>query len=67
MEKSNFAERTAKLRDVATELHKLAGTIPQLSPLADAVMEEVQHMEAAQIRFKQRVEKKTGARATARR
>jgi hypothetical protein len=67
MEKSNFAERTGKLRGVANELHKLSATIPQLSPLADTVMIEVQHMEAAQARFKQRVEKKMSTRATARR
>jgi hypothetical protein len=66
MEKPNFVERTAKLRGVANELHKLSSTVPQLASLADTVMREVQHMEAAQARFKQRVDKKMSAREYAR-
>lgn len=40
----NFAERTKRLRQVAMQLHDAA----------EVVLEEVQHMEAAQTRFAER-------------
>jgi hypothetical protein len=53
----NFTDRIERLRKTAFALKDAAET----------VLAEVQHMEAASARFKQRVEKKTSARALARR
>jgi hypothetical protein len=51
----SFAERTARLKETAL----------QLRSAADNVLEEVQHMEAAQARFAQKTQQrnKKGARA----
>ena len=49
----NFAERCNKMKQVASIL----------KDCAEAVMLEAQHMEAAQVRFKERVDKKMSARA----
>ena len=45
---SNFGERVKRLRETAYKLREAA----------DIVLAEVQHMEAAAARFKQRIEKR---------
>ncbi len=51
----SFAERTARLKETA---HQLRGA-------ADIVLAEVQHMEAAQARFAQKVHERKGKSARA--
>jgi hypothetical protein len=58
MEKqSNFAERIERLRKTAFAL----------KDAAEVVLSEVQHMEAAAVRFKERVDRKESPRTTTRR
>ena len=52
----SFAERTKQLKEIAF----------QLKNAADVVLAEVQHMEAAAVRFKGRVDKKKNAPRTKR-
>ena len=49
----NFAERTKRMKDAAEELRTIA----------DVVLEEVQHMEAAQTRFAERTQARADKRA----
>jgi hypothetical protein len=51
--KSNFADRVERMRKTAFALKEAA----------DTVLAEVQHMEAAAARFKERVDKKKNAPA----
>ena len=55
MEKPTFAERTAALKSIAENLRTFAETI----------MREAQHMEVAQSRFQQRVERRMSPRQPA--
>jgi hypothetical protein len=51
----SFAERTARLKETAL----------QLRTAADVVLQEVQHMEAAQARFAQKAHERKGKNARA--
>ena len=52
----SFAERAKLLRETAMQLHAAA----------ESVLAEAQRMEAAQVRFSQRIEKRGAARAAKR-
>ena len=55
MEHSDFQERTKRLKDTAYKLRDAA----------DVVLAEVQHMEAAQERFAERMKNRTDKKARA--